>query len=180
VLGLGLGLGLGFVLVLVLVVVFVFVFVFVVVLLSSNVIRPPSLQEPETNITLRTVSQRRPHAFINAHSGMYALLVPYDSQKQVANDPNVRATEKILAHASHRVCRGADADRYGPVFPKVDCLLGAGGSAVGYLAHGTATDYMHEVAKIPLVATLEMFGTDDPSCFKMFNPASQISLVRGG
>ena len=44
---------------------------------------------------------------------------------------------------------------------------------MGYLAHGTATDYMFDVAGVPMSFTWEIFGDLDASfvdCFKMFNP----------
>ncbi len=43
----------------------------------------------------------------------------------------------------------------------------------GYLAHGTATDYMYERLKVPLSFTWEIYGdskADFHDCFRMFNP----------
>jgi hypothetical protein len=45
-----------------------------------------------------------------------------------------------------------------------------------YLAHGTATDYMFEVLKVPMSFTWEIYGDENASyedCFKMFNPLGQ-------
>ena len=45
----------------------------------------------------------------------------------------------------------------------------------GYLAHGTATDYMHDVLGIPLAFTWEIYGDTAAhfnDCFRMFNPVS--------
>lgn len=42
-----------------------------------------------------------------------------------------------------------------------------------YLAHGTATDYMFEVLKVPMPYTWEIYGdfaADFHDCFRMFNP----------
>jgi hypothetical protein len=42
-----------------------------------------------------------------------------------------------------------------------------------YLAHGTATDYMFEVLKVPMSFTWEIYGDEEASyddCFRMFNP----------
>ena len=44
---------------------------------------------------------------------------------------------------------------------------------MGYLAHGTATDYMYDVAGVPMSFTWEIFGdlaADFADCFKAFNP----------
>jgi hypothetical protein len=50
---------------------------------------------------------------------------------------------------------------------------------VGYLAHGTATDYMYDVAGVPMSFTWEIFGdlkADFSDCFKMFNPIDQATV----
>ncbi|KAK3436905.1 hypothetical protein EUGRSUZ_E03516 [Eucalyptus grandis] len=42
-----------------------------------------------------------------------------------------------------------------------------------YLAHGTATDYMYDIARVPMAFTFEIYGDGAASpkdCFKMFNP----------
>jgi hypothetical protein len=55
---------------------------------------------------------------------------------------------------------------------------------LSYLAHGTATDYMYEVLKVPLSFTWEIFGDASASfedCFKMFNPVTpEVFKVGGG
>ncbi|XP_073385696.1 uncharacterized protein [Physcomitrium patens] len=59
------------------------------------------------------------------------------------------------------------------------CAVGSGGAFVGYLSHGTATDYIYDVAKVPIALTLEIFGdekTPDEDCFRMFNPVSYNQL----
>lgn len=56
------------------------------------------------------------------------------------------------------------------------CAVGSGGKSVGYLAHGTATDYMYEKLHVPLPFTWEIFGDDSApydDCFRMFNPLSK-------
>jgi hypothetical protein len=56
------------------------------------------------------------------------------------------------------------------------CTLGSGGKGVGYLAHGTATDYIYEIMKVPVVYTWEVYGdetADFEDCFKMFNPVTE-------
>ena len=57
--------------------------------------------------------------------------------------------------------------------------MGSGGKSVGYLAHGTATDYMYDVAGVPMSFTWEIFGdlkADFIDCFKMFNPIDQATV----
>lgn len=59
------------------------------------------------------------------------------------------------------------------------CAVGSGGKSVGYLAHGTATDYMYDVAKVPMSFTWEIYGDLDAEyvdCYKMFNPVDQKTL----
>lgn len=48
-------------------------------------------------------------------------------------------------------------------------VVGSGGKSVGYLAHGTATDYMFETLKVPVAYTWEIFGdmkADYNDCFR--------------
>lgn len=55
--------------------------------------------------------------------------------------------------------------------------------SAGYLAHGTATDYMYEVAKVPLAFTWEIYGDLSAhynDCFRMFNPLSPDHLQQVG
>ena len=53
----------------------------------------------------------------------------------------------------------------------------------GYLAHGTATDYMHDRLSVPLAFTWEIFGDAAAhfnDCFRMFNPVSAQHLEEVG
>ena len=53
---------------------------------------------------------------------------------------------------------------------------GRSASWAGYLAHGTATDYMYERLRVPLAFTWEIYGDADAhfnDCFRMFNPVSR-------
>ena len=57
--------------------------------------------------------------------------------------------------------------------------MGSGGKSVGYLAHGTATDYMYDTAGVPLSFTWEIYGdmkADYVDCFKQFNPIDQAAV----
>lgn len=48
-----------------------------------------------------------------------------------------------------------------------------------YLAHGTATDYMFEVLRVPMPYTWEIYGdfsADFHDCFRMFNPVGAPAL----
>jgi hypothetical protein len=52
-----------------------------------------------------------------------------------------------------------------------------------YLAHGTATDYMYEVLKVPLAMTWEIYGDMKAhfnDCFRMFNPLEKEHFTRVG
>ena len=56
------------------------------------------------------------------------------------------------------------------------CAVGSGGKSVGYLAHGTATDYIYQELKVPIVFTWEIYGDQRAhvnDCFRMFNPVSK-------
>ena len=54
--------------------------------------------------------------------------------------------------------------------------------STGYLAHGTATDYMYEKLKVPLSFTWEIYGdskADFHDCFRMFNPLKRAEVSLG-
>jgi len=58
------------------------------------------------------------------------------------------------------------------------CAVGSGGKSVGYLAHGTATDYIYEILKVPIVFTWEIWGdmqANSNDCHRMFNPVTKES-----
>eukprot|EP00899_Mesostigma_viride_P015904 jgi/Mesvir1/24314/Mv11000-RA.1 len=121
-----------------------------------------AFSEPEAKMILELVTDFQPHMWINVHSGMEALFTPFD---HVAKEPDARVADamKSLLHAVNRAHCGRR------------CVVGSGGAAVGYLAHGTATDYIFSILKVPLSYTWEIFGdlkahTDD--CFRMFNPVT--------
>ena len=59
------------------------------------------------------------------------------------------------------------------------CAVGSGGKSVGYLAHGTATDYMYDTAGVPMSFTWEIFGdlsAEFADCFRMFNPITAAAV----
>jgi hypothetical protein len=50
-----------------------------------------------------------------------------------------------------------------------------------YLAHGTATDHMYVLLKVPLAFTWEIYGdttAEYDDCFRMFNPLDRITFER--
>lgn len=121
-----------------------------------------AFSEPESRMLRELVESFKPHAFVNWHSGMKAILTPYD---HVAKQPTGTRAEVMntLARAVNEAhCGGR-------------CVLGSGGQGVGYLAHGTATDYIYEKMNVPIVFTWEVYGdTAAPyeDCFRAFNPTT--------
>jgi hypothetical protein len=119
--------------------------------------------EPEAMILRDLARSFKPDVFINVHSGMEAFFVPYDYRKEIAYGENVNATLDVLNGMNQRFCDGS-------------CAVGSGGAKVGYLAHGTVTDYMHQVLNIPISMTWEIYGdfkADYEDCFRMFNPIGE-------
>ncbi|MQL85109.1 hypothetical protein Taro_017625 [Colocasia esculenta] len=89
-----------------------------------------------------------------------ALFMPYDHKNSTPDGFMSLAMKSILEEVNHHHCQ----DR---------CLVGSGGGSVGYLAHGTSTDYMYDILKVPFAFTFEIYGDAEASskdCFKMFNP----------
>lgn len=122
--------------------------------------------EPETQILQQLVKEFKPHVWVNVHSGMEALFMPYDHKKMTPTDSVGLAVRRLLQMLNEQHCQGR-------------CAVGSGGTSVGYLSHGTATDYIYDVAKVPIALTLEIFGDENApneDCFRMFNPLSHDQL----
>ncbi|KAH9300095.1 hypothetical protein KI387_011678, partial [Taxus chinensis] len=116
--------------------------------------------EPETQIMRNLVHSFKPHLWVNVHSGMEALFMPYDHRNTTPDGASAKLMKLILQRLNHLHC-------------KDNCVVGSGGGSVGYLAHGTATDYMYEIVRVPLAFTFEIYGEPKVSsedCFRMFNP----------
>jgi Zinc carboxypeptidase len=119
--------------------------------------------EPEVAILQALAESFQPHVWLNVHSGMEAMFLPYDHKNEVPKGPAADATLAILNKLNKDLCNGT-------------CAVGPGGKTVGYLAHGTATDYMHDELGVGVVMTWEVYGDDDASfedCFRMFNPLTK-------
>ncbi|KAI8005021.1 hypothetical protein LOK49_LG08G00107 [Camellia lanceoleosa] len=115
---------------------------------------------PETQIMRKLCVSFEPHIWVNVHSGMEALFMPYDHKNTTPDGLHSHRIRLMLEKLNHLHCE----DR---------CIVGSGGGSVGYLAHGTATDYMYDIARVPMAFTFEIYGDRTASskdCFKMFNP----------
>ncbi|GAB2223782.1 hypothetical protein Droror1_Dr00004522 [Drosera rotundifolia] len=88
--------------------------------------------EPVSQIMRKLAMTFEPHVWINVHSGMEALFVPYDHKNTTPDGLLTIRMKSILKVLNQRHFH----DR---------CMVGSGGGSVGYLAHGTATDYMYEI-----------------------------------
>ena len=101
-----------------------------------------------------------PHVWVSVHSGMCAIFMPYDRIGEMPTGPSAEAQFEIL-----RIMKTENL--------LDECEYGPGGKTVGYVAHGTATDYMYSVLNIPLAFTWEIYGDTTAQyedCFRMFNP----------
>lgn len=124
--------------------------------------------EPETQMMRKLSVTFEPHIWINVHSGMEALFMPYDHKNKTPDGLASYRMKLMLERLNHLHCK----DR---------CLVGSGGGSVGYLAHGTATDYMYDIARVPMAFTFEIYGDGTASakdCFKMFNPIDLTTFNR--
>lgn len=122
-----------------------------------------AFSEPESRMLRDLVASFKPHAVVNWHSGMSAIFTPYD---YVAREPAGAGAEAMM-----RMARVIDAEHC-----EKKCTLGSGGKGVGYLAHGTATDYIYEKMKVPVVYTWEIYGDLNApyeDCYRAFNPTSE-------
>lgn len=124
--------------------------------------------EPETQIMRKLAVSFDPHIWVNVHSGMEALFMPYDHKNTTPDGIASQRMKLLLEKLNYLHCRER-------------CMIGSGGGSVGYLAHGTATDYMYDIAKVPMAFTFEIYGNEAASpkdCFKMFNPTDTDTFNR--
>lgn len=124
--------------------------------------------EPETQLMRKLSISFEPHVWVNVHSGMEALFMPYDHKNTTPDGLPSQRMRLMLEKLNHLHCEGR-------------CMVGSGGGSVGYLAHGTATDYMFDVARVPMAFTFEIYGDGTASskdCFKMFNPIDHTTFNR--
>ncbi|XP_037444987.1 zinc carboxypeptidase-like [Triticum dicoccoides] len=124
--------------------------------------------EPEAQIMQELSKSFKPHIWVNVHSGMEALFMPYDHKNTTPDGAPSHLMRSVLENVNHRNFQDS-------------CLVGSGGGAVGYLAHGTTTDYLYDIAKVPMPFTFEIYGDEKAStddCFKMFNPVDKITFDR--
>jgi hypothetical protein len=160
-----------------------------------------AFSEPETYMLRQLVHDFKPHVWLNVHSGarskhhsdassqrlihtdnyvkacatsflrfhttvfagMYGLFLPYDHVDHIPEGHSSRYTLKMLQELNEAACNGS-------------CAVGSGGKTVGYLAHGTATDYMYVKGNVSIAMTWEIYGDQSAGfkdCFKMFNPVTK-------
>ena len=77
----------------------------------------------------------RPHVWVNVHSGMEALFMPFDHKAEEPVGPGADAMKAILRQINATTA-GTGA-------------WWGGGKGVGYLAHGTATDHVYVKMRVP-------------------------------
>ncbi|KAJ6802276.1 carboxypeptidase B2 [Iris pallida] len=124
--------------------------------------------EPEAQIMRNITKLFDPHIWVTVHSGMEALFMPYDHRNGTPDGYTSKTMKSVLADLNHKHFR----DR---------CVVGSGGGTVGYFAHGTTTDYMYDVAKVPVAFTFEIYGNSSApatDCFRMFNPADSATFKK--
>ncbi|KAG6783590.1 hypothetical protein POTOM_009246 [Populus tomentosa] len=168
--------------------------------------------EPETQIMRKLALTFDPHIWVNVHSGMEALFMPYDHRNTTPDGVLSERMRSLLSKLNNVHCHK-------------HCMIGSGGGSVGfvlletanlflfrnfivpirllpgpllpvstyyqlegnmiyrtmYLAHGTATDFMYDIVKVPMAFTFEIYGDTAAStkdCFKMFNPVDLTTFNR--
>ncbi|OMP08229.1 Peptidase M14, carboxypeptidase A [Corchorus olitorius] len=127
-----------------------------------------AFSEPETQIMRKLALSFDPHVWVNVHSGMEALFMPYDHRNTTPVGLPSHQMRLLLEELNKVHCHKR-------------CIIGSGGGSVGYLAHGTATDYMYDVVRVPMAFTFEIYGDSSAStkdCFKMFNPVDHTTFKR--
>ncbi|XP_057435148.1 uncharacterized protein LOC130727889 [Lotus japonicus] len=124
--------------------------------------------EPESQLMRNLAISFQPHIWVNVHSGMEALFMPYDHKNRTPDGLPLQRMKLLLEEVNQLHCQKR-------------CMIGSGGGSVGYFAHGTATDFMYDIVRVPMAFTFEIYGDGTASskdCFKMFNPVDLASYNR--
>ena len=82
---------------------------------------PPSsllYSEPEVILIRDVALAFRPHAWVNIHSGMEALFLPYDHVARIPDGADALASLAVLQELNRTACGGR-------------CAVGSGGKSVG-------------------------------------------------
>ena len=119
--------------------------------------------EPEAFMMKTLLEEFRPHVWVNVHSGMEAMFMPFDHKAEEPVGPGADAMKAILGQINAHNCGNR-------------CVVGGGGKGVGYLAHGTATDHVYVKMRVPVTFTWEIYGDTEAhylDCFRMFNPVER-------
>nr|XP_029144081.1 carboxypeptidase A6 isoform X2 [Arachis hypogaea] len=98
--------------------------------------------EPEAQIMRKLAISFEPHVWINVHSGMEALFMPYDHKNTTLDGLPLKRMNSLLEEVNN-------------LHFQKRCVVGSGGGSVGYFAHGTATDFMYDVVRVPMSFTFE-------------------------
>ncbi|KAF9686620.1 hypothetical protein SADUNF_Sadunf02G0008100 [Salix dunnii] len=120
-------------------------------------------REPETQIMRKLALTFDPHIGVNT------LFMPRDHRNTTPDGVLSERMRSLLSKLNNVHCHK-------------HCMIGSGGGSVGYLAHGTATDFMYDIVKVPMAFTFEIYGDTAASskdCFKMFNPVDLTTFNLG-
>eukprot|EP00884_Botryococcus_braunii_P007354 jgi/Botrbrau1/1661/Bobra.116_2s0005.1 len=99
--------------------------------------------EAESRVVKLIAETVRPRAYVNLHSGEWAMYVPWDSKRELA--PDLPADTLEVLEKMNIFC---------------ECMNGAAGKVAGYLAFGSSMDYMYVKEHVPYSLTFEVFGPD--------------------
>ncbi|KAJ6736507.1 PROTEASE FAMILY M14 CARBOXYPEPTIDASE AB [Salix viminalis] len=154
--------------------------------------------EPETQIMRKLALTFDPHIWVNVHSGMEALFMPYDHRNTTPDGAPSEQMRSLLSKLNnvhfHKHCIiGSGGGSVGAlptsythrhtigfvIWPFSSSRLSVGTSCILHM--GTATDFMYEVVKVPMAFTFEIYGDTTASskdCFKMFNPVDVTTFHR--
>ncbi|PNX93144.1 carboxypeptidase a6-like protein, partial [Trifolium pratense] len=103
--------------------------------------------------------------FMCMYTEIRALFMPYDHKNTTPDGLPLQQMKSLLEEVNQLHCQKR-------------CMIGSGGGSVGYFAHGTATDFMYDVVRVPMAFTFEIYGdvtAPSSDCFKMFNPTDLAS-----
>lgn len=103
---------------------------------------PRPFSEKESTQLLRMATDFKADAFIDVHSGTLGFYTPYSYSTDVPQTLETQKTLKAFELLNPKYC---------------NCDAGGAGQVSGYLAYGTAQDYLFDTLKVPYSIVVEVF-----------------------
>eukprot|EP00955_Chlamydomonas_euryale_P042746 352421-Chlamydomonas_euryale.AAC.27 len=129
--------------------------------------------EPQSQYIRERAEEWNPAAFINTHSGEWAVYIPWDSRQSVGSGlpmmpawPLMHLHQVVLSVCLSMFPQTQLQSLMDSVGAVCHCITGPAGAVSGYLAYGTTMDYMYVELGVPYALTIEVYGAGNEGKLK--------------